>query len=58
MAAFLISTTGNRVEIVGYDNIQFTKAENVLRGMGLEQLTKNEKAKQELSNKGMAFDPN
>ena len=27
---------GNRIEIVGYDNIQFTKAPNVLRGMGLE----------------------
>jgi len=25
---------GNRIEIVGYDNIQFTKASNVLRGMG------------------------
>jgi hypothetical protein len=46
---------GNRIEIVGYDNIQFTKAQNVLRGMGLEQLTKNEKAKQELAKKGMAF---
>ena len=46
---------GSRVEIVGYDNIQFTKAQNVLRGMGLEHLTKNEKAKQELSKKGMAF---
>jgi predicted enzyme related to lactoylglutathione lyase len=45
---------GNRVEIVGYDNIQCTKAQNVLRGMGLEQLTKNEKAKQELAKKGMA----
>jgi lactoylglutathione lyase len=42
------------IEIVGYDNIQFTKAQNVLRGMGLEQLTKNEKAKQELAKKGMA----
>jgi hypothetical protein len=31
------------LEIVGYDNIQFTKAQNVLRGMGLEQLSKNEK---------------
>jgi hypothetical protein len=40
---------------VGYDNIQFTKSQNVLRGMGLEHLTKNEKAKQELSKKGMAF---
>ena len=46
---------GNRIEIVGYDNIQFTKAQNVLRGMGLELLTKNEKAKQELAKKGMAF---
>ncbi|HXQ47578.1 MAG TPA: VOC family protein [Caulobacteraceae bacterium] len=25
---------GNRIEIVGYDNIQFTKAPHVLRGMG------------------------
>jgi lactoylglutathione lyase len=45
---------GNRVEIVGYDNVQFTKAVNVLRGMGLQQLTKNEKAVQELMKKGMA----
>src|ERR1700724_1648874 len=34
---------GNRVEIVGYDNVQFTKAPNVLRGMGLTRLAKNEK---------------
>ncbi len=44
---------GNRIEIVGYDNVQFTKAQNVLRGMGLEQLTKNTKATQELAKKGM-----
>jgi lactoylglutathione lyase len=48
---------GNRVEIVGYDNIQFTKAANVLRGMGLAHLRKNEKAKKELAEKGMAPDP-
>jgi lactoylglutathione lyase len=47
---------GNRVEIVGYENIQFTKAPNVLRGMGLAQLTKNEKAKKELAQKGMALE--
>src|SRR5438876_7663398 len=35
---------GNRIEIVGYDNVQFTKAPNVLRGMGLSHLSKNEKA--------------
>jgi lactoylglutathione lyase len=53
---FSISTTrwGNRIEIVSYDNIQFTKAPNVLRGMGLTQLTKNESAKKELAEKGMA----
>jgi lactoylglutathione lyase len=46
---------GNRVEIVGYDNVQFTKAPNVLRGMGLTHLAKNEKAKKELAEKGMAL---
>src|SRR6188474_2555926 len=45
---------GNRIEIVGYDNIQFTKAPNVLRGMGLSHLRKNEKAMKELVDKGMA----
>jgi hypothetical protein len=43
---------GNRVEIVGYDNIQFTKAPNVLRGMGLAHLSKNAKAIKELATKG------
>jgi lactoylglutathione lyase len=45
---------GNRIEIVGYNNVQFTKAPNVLRGMGLTHLSKNEKAIQELTEKGMA----
>jgi predicted enzyme related to lactoylglutathione lyase len=45
---------GNRIEIVGYDNIQFTKASNVLRGMGLSHLSKNETALKELTDKGMA----
>jgi Glyoxalase/Bleomycin resistance protein/Dioxygenase superfamily len=44
---------GNRVEIVGYDNIQFTKSPSVLRGMGLTHLSKNESAKKELAEKGM-----
>ena len=44
---------GNRIEIVGYDGIQFTKASNVLRGMGLDGLGKTNKANQELTNKGM-----
>jgi lactoylglutathione lyase len=45
---------GNRIEIVAYDNIQFTKAPNVLRGMGLAHLSKNEAAIKELADKGMA----
>ena len=45
---------GNRIEIVGYDNIQFTKAANVLRGMGLAHLAKNKSAIKELKDKGMA----
>jgi hypothetical protein len=45
---------GNRVEIVSCDDIQFTKAPNVLRGMGLSHLSKNERAMKELIEKGMA----
>ena len=45
---------GNRVEITTYTNIQFTKADHVLRGMGLDHLTKTEEALQELRVKGMA----
>jgi hypothetical protein len=45
---------GNRVEIVSYKNVKFTKAPNVLRGMGLSHLPKNQKAIEELSGKGMA----
>jgi predicted enzyme related to lactoylglutathione lyase len=45
---------GNRIEIVGYDNIQFSKAPHVLRGMGLAHLSKNESARRELAEKGMA----
>ena len=45
---------GNRVEIVGYENIQFTKASHILRGMGLAHLAKSESAIEELRAKGMA----
>jgi hypothetical protein len=45
---------GNRIEIVAYENVQFTKAPNVLRGMGLAHLSKNETAIKELTDKGMA----
>src|SRR5712692_3441798 len=39
---------GNRIEIVGYDNIQFTKAPHVLKGMGLADLSKSSQAIKEL----------
>jgi lactoylglutathione lyase len=44
---------GNRIEIVGYQGIQFSKAPNVLRGMGLEHLRKSDSAIRELAEKGM-----
>ena len=43
---------GNRLEITEYSNIQYSKAPNVMRGMGLA-LDKNDKAKKELGDKGM-----
>lgn len=45
---------GNRIEIVPYDNIQFTKADHVLRGMGLGDIEKTPDAIAELAEKGMA----
>lgn len=45
---------GNRVEVVPYDDIQFTKADHVLNGMGLGGLEKTDSAIEELDKKGMA----
>jgi catechol 2,3-dioxygenase-like lactoylglutathione lyase family enzyme len=45
--------SGNLVQIVQYDEIQFTKADRVLEGMGLK-LTKSEQALEELRDKGLA----
>ncbi len=47
---------GNRVEIVRYDDIQFTKAPHILRGMGMAELEKTPDAIAELAKKGMAPD--
>jgi catechol-2,3-dioxygenase len=44
---------GNHVEVVDYREIQFTKAENVARGMRLEGLEKSEQALEELRAKGL-----
>jgi len=45
---------GNNLQIVGYDDVQFTKAPEVLRGMGLEGLEKSQGAREELRRKGLA----
>jgi catechol 2,3-dioxygenase-like lactoylglutathione lyase family enzyme len=45
---------GNHVEVVDYREIQFTKAESVARGMGIEALEKTDKALEELRSKGLA----
>jgi catechol 2,3-dioxygenase-like lactoylglutathione lyase family enzyme len=43
---------GNNVQVVAYDEIQFTKTPEILRGMGLE-LGKSEQAREELRDKGL-----
>ena len=43
---------GNNLQIVGYDDVQFTKAPEVLRGMGLDGLEKSASARDELAAKG------
>jgi lactoylglutathione lyase len=45
---------GNHLQLVQYDEIQFTKADHVLRGMGLEGLQKSARALEELRAKGLA----
>ena len=45
---------GNRVQVVDYRDIQFTKAADVLRGMGVGELPKSESAQGELRRKGLA----
>jgi len=44
---------GNRVELVDYADIQFTKQDAVLDGMGLADLGKSESALHELEEKGL-----
>jgi predicted enzyme related to lactoylglutathione lyase len=44
---------GNNLEVVAYEDVQFTKAPGILQGMGLEALGKTEKAREELRAKGL-----
>ena len=44
---------GNNVEVVQYDEIQFSKTETILRGMGLDGLEKTDAGRAELRDKGL-----
>jgi lactoylglutathione lyase len=44
---------GNRVQVVQYSDIQFSKAPPVLHGMGMDHLEKSRKAQKELKDKGL-----
>lgn len=48
--------SGNLIEIVDYRDIQFSKSDAVLRGMGLQRLEKSASARQELADKGLLGD--
>jgi catechol 2,3-dioxygenase-like lactoylglutathione lyase family enzyme len=48
-----IDPWGNHVQVVQYDEIQFTKAPAVLGGMGLSGMTKTPAAQRELRDKGL-----
>jgi lactoylglutathione lyase len=44
---------GNNVQVVAYEDVQFTKTPEILRGMGLEGFAKTERAREELRAKGL-----
>ncbi|MGE4543101.1 MAG: VOC family protein [Pedobacter sp.] len=45
---------GNHIQVVEYTNIQFTKADHILKGMQMAGLSKSEQALKELQDKNMA----
>jgi hypothetical protein len=45
---------GNQIQVVDYRDIQFTKTDEILRGMGLDGLEKSQSAVEELRAKGLA----
>ena len=44
---------GNFIQVVDYRDVQFTKTDDILRGMGLDGLEKSESALAELRDKGL-----
>jgi catechol 2,3-dioxygenase-like lactoylglutathione lyase family enzyme len=52
----VVDPWGNRLQLVNYADVQFTKAPWVLRGMGVGELAKTDRARAELRAKGIAPD--
>jgi lactoylglutathione lyase len=50
----VVDPWGNRWQLVEYGDVQFTKTERILDGMGLAGLDKSERALDELREKGLA----
>jgi lactoylglutathione lyase len=48
--------SGNMIEIVDYRDVQFSKSDAVLKGMGLDGLEKSSAARDELAAKGLLGD--
>ena len=44
---------GNQIQVVDYRDIQFTKTDGVLQSMGIGELQKSERAREELRAKGV-----
>ena len=44
---------GNHVQVVDYGDVQFTKTPPVLRALGVEDLGKTERAREEISRRGL-----
>ena len=51
-----IDPWGNRIEIIDYRNIQFSKTKGVLRHLGLDGLAKSDKAVADIAAKGLCDD--
>jgi lactoylglutathione lyase len=52
----VLDPSGNLLEIVDYREVQFTKTDAVLRGMGVGDIAKSESARRELRDKGLLGD--
>ena len=50
----ILDPWGNQWQVVDYRDVQFSKSDRVLEGMGLADLEKSERARRELKAKGLA----